>query len=337
MLSCLDTWIGQSDDSTSDSGVYINDLPGLELKRFVNLLNEDDTTIDLIWAKIKANALRRFYTDVNAGLAKRYRIKTVSKSIDLGRVIDTSQTTASGTNYQGIVYELNQSGALYTPSNLKMISVQSVKIYLSSAVNTTVKVFDLDTMEQLYTSSVTGVQGWNTVNVNTQFDAYRVFICYDATTVTAVKLDVSGLSECYNCQGVLKGASSTIADPYTVTKGGNSFGLSVVLSENCSFNKLICNNKVNFTSSLLYCLGIAFIDEVMGSSSLNRTTLSDREQLKELKNDFMLKYTGGETGTDRLMMSVPSELKQAIEGINLMEDDSCLECNSLVSSTYAIV
>lgn len=339
MLTCLNNWIGmqQCEDSSSDSGVFINDLPGLESSRFADLTNEDDVSVDLIWAKIKANGLRRFYTDVTAEFAKRYRLKSIVRSLDLGRIIDTSSTTAAGANYRGMVYELNLEHAIFTQSHLKMISVQSVDIYLSNDANTTVKVFDLDTREELYSLAVTGVAGWNRVSVKTTFDAYRIFICYDATNVTGVKLDVSKLSQCYECQGVLRGASSTIADPYTVTKGDNSFGMSAVISEVCSFNKIICNNKEIFTSSLLYAFGIAFIDEVMGNTSINRTTTADRESLKELRMDFMLKYMGGSTGTDALMLRIPSELKQVIAGINLQERDICLECNSEISTTYAKV
>lgn len=339
IYTCLNNWIGVNDGSsnTSDSGVYINDLSGVELLRLNQLINDDDSDYSSIWEKVRDSALRKFSSDVTAEFSKRYKLKSINQSLDFGRIVDTSTTTASGAFYRGFIKELNDSSANYTESNLKLLSIGTVKIYMSSAESTTVKVFDLDTKEELYTTSVTGVIGWNTVKINQQFDSYRVFVCYDSTNITSVKLDVSQLSTICVCDGNIRGASATIADPYTVTKGNDSFGLSAVISEQCSFQKLICNNKYNFTTPLLYLMGIALCNEALFSDTISPITTSDRPRVLEFKTRLELDYYGGQRGDEGNAMKVKGALETAIEGVNLNLDDECLECNATMNSTYAKV
>lgn len=338
IYTCLNNWIGLQDcnDSSSDSGVLINDLPGMELLRIVDVTNDDDPTPSEIFNKIRNNALRRLSVDITAEFSKRYRLKTIHQSLDVGRIIDTTSTTAQGAEYRGIIYELNTAESYYTNSNLKLINIQTLSFYSPIATTLDFKVFDLDLNSELFTSSESVVIGWNVVKVNQSFDARRILVAYDSTSIDSVKLDVSRIPN-YYCDGQLHGASSDISDPYTVTKGSNSFGLSAVISEHCTYERLVCNNKDNFTTPYLYLLGMSAIDEALTTTSLNMTSTTDRGIMQELKLKFQLDYSGGTTGNDTVAVKVDGALEQSIDGVNLNQNDGCLECGSELRTNYATV
>lgn len=334
-LSCLEDWIGVRgcNGNTSESGVYLNDLPGIELRIIDEVANEEDVNFAGVWAKVQINGLNRFSTDVIAAFSKKYRIKTLIQGIQIGKDITTSSTTAAAAQYRGFILELNNADDHYVMSNLQVIYLQKLSLYLPSALNTTLKVFDLDLGIELFTSSLTGASGWNEINVNTTFTARRVFCCYNSTGIASTLLDLTyvGSHDCFcNCGVTIDGAYAATGTPTTITEGNNSFGLSGVFSVQCKYDNLVCNNRELFTQPLLYALGIAFLDEAIYSPRLNRWTTTDARKMKLLRQEYEAKYKGGTITDADISMTYPGELTTAIDGITLDLKDCCLECNQQI-------
>lgn len=331
-FTCLEDWIGirGCSGASSDSGLYLNDLPGIELRMIDEVANEDQVNFSGVWTEIQNRALARFSTDVISAFSKKYRLKTLTQGIDIGKYIDTTLTTASGSQYRGFILELNNADNTLVRSNLQTIYIQKLSIYLASAVDTELKVYDLDLGEQLWAYSLTGSAGWNDVNVNETFTAQRLFCCYTANNVTSVELDINDLQHCgcfCNCDADITGAYSSSTTPTTITEGHNSFGLTGVFSVQCKYDNLVCNNREVFTQPLLYCLGIEFMTEVIYSSRLNRWTTTDAKKAKMLRQEFEAKYKGGQIDDGGIVMNYSGELTTAIDGISLNLADCCLECN----------
>lgn len=331
-FSCLEDWIGVQgcNGNTSNSGVYLNDLAGIELRNIDEIANEEQVNFSGVWDDIQTRALNRFQTDVISGFSKKYRLKMLTQGIDVGKEIDTTVTTASGAQYRGLKLELNDESDKYAMSNLQVIYIQKIRLYLSGAVNTTLKVYDLDLGTQLYSSALTGSAGWNEVNVNTIFTARRIYVCYDATTVTSVKLDLTDLESCgcfCNCGVDIDGAYSATASPTTLTSTDTSYGLSLVFSVQCKYDNLVCNNRELFTQPLLYCLGIEFCTEAIYSPRMNRWTTTDAKKMKMLRQEFEAKYKGGTIDDGGIIMSYSGELSTVLDSIQMDMSDCCLECN----------
>lgn len=333
-LSCLIDHIGIEGCSqdTPVSGLYINRLPGIELKALDKVATNDQANFTGVWDDVQERAVRRLRNEANAEFKKRYKLKTITQSVDVEKKIDASTTTASAASYRGYVLELNKEEHNYVASNLQGIYIQTLPLYLSGAVNTTVKIWDLDTKTELFTLAVTGALGWNTVRVDETFTARRIYVAYDATNVTSVEQDITKLRQavlyhnhetedeyhclCYSWSNLnieIRGATSTIADKFTITYGEDTFGLSGIFSVLCSYDALICNNLTVFETALWYLLASEFCFERQFTSRINEYTAFDKNKAKDLKEEYEKRYM--------------DELEVAIGGIDLDLRDLCLVCN----------
>ncbi len=349
-LNCLKSHIGVQGCTTTtpNSGIFVNQLPGVELEMIDKLADEQQVDFNGVYDDIEERAVRRLSTDVNAEFKKRYKIKNITQSIDLEREVDTTSTTAAGVFYRGFTLELDRTDDNFAWSNLETIHIQTLSLYFTSTNATTIKIFDIVTGTELYTQSVAAPAsiGWTVIDVYQTFSQRRIFIAYDATLLAGVNFDVTDLRNginrsqdgcsvvCFSCGGSnrnaeLRAGQATIATTITesdITFGDDLFGLSGVWSVVCSFDSLVCNNKDPFTTSLWYLLGIELMNERLYSSRLNEFTAFGRNKAKELRNMYEVKYRGGTIDE----ITHEGELLMAIEGINLNLNDYCLQCNEPV-------
>jgi hypothetical protein len=320
------------------SDLYINRFPGIELKALDKIATQDQVNFQGVWADIQKRAISRFRNEVIKMFKKRYKLKTITQSVDIEKKIDTSSTTAAATEYRGYTLELNRENDIYVASNLQSQYIQTLPLWLPGAINTTVKIYDLDTELELFSLAVTGASGWNTVRVDSTFTARRLYVVYDATAIASVEQDISQLRQavlygndgnyclCYSSSNVnleIRGASSTIADKFNITYGNDTFGLSGILSILCSFDALICNNLSTFEMPFAYTACSEFCFERQFTSRLNEFTTFGKDKAKELREEYDKRFL--------------DELETAVDGINLDLKDHCLECNDTFRFADAIL
>lgn len=345
-MNCLIDYIGlqDCDGATSLSGMYINQLPGVELKMIDYIANEEQVNYSGVWSDVQQRAKERFRNDVISEFGKRYKIKTIYNSIDLEKIVDTTLTTAMAAEYRGFSIELNEANDDYVRTNLQVIHIQTLFLYLQANGNTSIKFYDLDTNQLLLTKTVTGVAGWNTINVFTSFDTKRLFVGYDSTAINSVTKDVSDIDNldfidgsylywdgcgCNNAY-MFNGAKATTASPYSITKGIDSFGLSGIWSIRCQYDNIVCNNLEAFKGAWLYCLGAELMKERIYSSRLNEFTVFDKNKAKDLLKLFEAMYRGGVVDD----VNYTGELFNTINSINLSSVDCCLECVAPFTQTW---
>ena len=332
-MDCLLNYIGlQGCGSTiPDSGLYVNDLAGIQLRQVNEIANEDQQNYTGVWDKIQRRSLKIFEKDVRVAFRQKYRIKGVTQSLNIGRLIDTAITKSQSAEYRGLTVELNQETDNWVDSNFQVINIQKINIYVPGAETFDVKIYDLDTEEELFTKEVTTTAaGWTAVNVNDYFlSSRRIFIAYDCTGIDSVKLDLDdhNLDHIGDCQARVRGACSTTGDPSNITVDtNNSHGLSVIFSVQCKYDVVVCNNKEVFAQSLLYLLGSQLMFEQLNSSAVNRWTMLDNERAKFLHGYYKAMYEGGIFTDGDQEHEFSGELNDAIEIINLDSADCCLDC-----------
>jgi hypothetical protein len=339
-LNCLIGHIGIEGcaGETPVSNLFINRLPGIELKALDKIATQDQVNFQGVWEDIQERSVRRFRNEAIKMFKKRYKLKTITQSVDVEKLIDTSSSTAMATEYRGYTLELNREGNDYAASNMQSVYIQTLPLWLPGAVNSTVKIYDLDTETELFTKAVTGVSGWNTVRVDQTFSANRLYVAYDSTLVNSTGQNISKLKQavlygndsnyclCYSWTNLnieIKGAKSTIADKFNITYGNDTFGLSGIFSVLCSFDNLICNNLSVFETPLWYLEGAEFCFERQFTSRLNEFTTFNKDKAKELREEYEERFR--------------SELETVIEGIDLDLKDYCLECNEQFRYADAIL
>ncbi|GEM_PF-6552378 len=345
-MNCLEDYIGLNHCSvltTPESGLYLNDLPGVEIANIDAIANSEQSTFVGVWEEIQKRALARFKTDVIAEFGKRYRLRQVQQTVNMEKIIDTNTITAAAAQWRGYIIELNRENDDYVYSNMQVLAVQYLYLYLGGIGNIPIRIFDLETGEALYSSTLSGVAGWNTILVNRLFIGRRFFLCYDATAVNSVELDITKFHldnvayfnqdwyhTYWNCTGSIsrmRGAYSPNTSTVTaITESNNTYGFSGIWSVKCAYDSVVCYNKELFAQALLYCLGSELMTERINSSRINRWTTVDKPKAIELRKYFEAKYKGGVYDD----ITFEGELCLAIYGIDLNKYDACLQCDNII-------
>lgn len=345
-MECFRDYIGLEGCSviTPESGLFVNQLPGIELKLFEKLADEQQVNFVGVYNDIQTRAIQRFKTDIRSEFRKRYQLKSITQSIDIGKAVGTT-TTALAVEYRGFTLELDRHDDRFAYSNLQAIRIPEVSLFFTDTVATTIKIFDMDLGTELFSKAVSAPAstGFTTITVNETFVARRLFVAYDATLMAGQNLDIKNLRNAtissqngcnyasYSCGGnrnaELRAGQATIAPTITesaITFGNDTFGLSGVWSVICDWETFICNNRDSFKNAFWYLLGAETMSERLNSNRLNEFTSFDRETAANLRKQFEIKYRGGEIDD----IHEDGELNVVIDGIDVNLADYCIICNN---------
>ena len=346
-MECFRDYIGLEGCTTTtpDSGLFINQLPGIELELFDKLADPQQLNFTGVFDDIQTRAIRRFKTDINSEFKKRYQLKSITQSIDIGKDIGTTTTALAG-DYRGFTLELDRQGGTSAYSNLQSIRIQELNLYFTSTNATTIKIFDMDLGTELHTQAVVAPAsiGFTQIKIFKTFTARRLFVAYDATLLTGQLLDINLLQNAilsgqgaryasYACGGnrnaEIRAGSATIAATITesdITIGEDTYGLSGVFSVICDWETFVCNNRDTFCNAWWYLLGIETMTERLYSSRLNEFTTFDRQKAAELRKMYEIKYKGGKIDD----IFEEGELPLVLDGIDVNLADYCIICNDVI-------
>ncbi len=335
-MKCLENYIGinYTGAPVPDSGLYVNQLPGISLKAIDKTANEDQITFTGVWADVQNRSLKKFDSAIINYFAKKWQLRVVHESIQLPNSylgLDVTQQTPAAAGYRGITYDLG-----YQASPMASIHIETLQIYLL-AVQATVtfkvwEVIDNQNANLLDTITLTGGSvGWNTVKVNKDYSAWKIFVGYEATTIDSIWLPLNRSYDMFNqqsliswptgspCKAWLFGAQSD--EPYAnLTELNNTFGLSGQIGTACAFDNIICAWKQKFATALWYNHGAELMIERIFSDRLNRYTTIDLKKAQELQKYF------ADTASN--------ELATTLDGIDLVTWDCCLNCNAPVQLVH---
>lgn len=352
-MQCMKDYIGLfygCGGQTPLSGMYMTNLPGIEFSNIDGIANADQINWSGLWSDLQTTAIDTFREEIINEFNKRYKLKQITQTVDLGANINTTVLTAPIANTtNGLLIELMDQGGQCIGSNFSSIYIQSIKFYWYGTNGTptlTLNFQDADLLTTELTLNVSNVtQGWNTVNVDQYFNAKRLYVLASGNFSNYVQQDLSlfnldnfgtfswGFGTDYSYLYINYGScgiSSRIngvtynSSTNTAVKGSNCFGMSAILSTKCTYDSLVCANKKHFASVWQHCLAIELLNYRINSSRLNRWTSIDKKQAIELQRLFTLKYRGG---MDDARLEYPGKLKLAVEDIRLNDNDGCLRPN----------
>lgn len=341
-MECFRDYIGLEGCSTTtpESGLFINQLPGIELKLFDKLADEQQVNFTGVYNDIQTRAIQRFKTDIRSEFKKRYQLKSITQSIDIGRDIDISNITVAAAQERGFTIELDRHDDRFAHSNLQAIRIPEVSLLFTSLNPTTIQITDMDIGTVLFTKAVAAPAstGWVVIPINETFTSRRIAVSYDATLLDGVELDITNLRNSllssqnghiyYDCGGnrnaELRAGELPIGGGVdNIVFGDNTFGLTGIWSVICDWETFVCNNRDSFKNAFWYLLGAETMWERLNSNRLNEFTAFDRETAASLRKQFEIKYRGG-TIDD---IKEEGELPLVISGIDVNTSDYCIICN----------
>ena len=312
MIDCLSNYIGVRSlppYEDPDSGYYINDLQGLTTQQLEDISDDEDHyEVRLAWDDIYNRSSRLLETDIKTALRKYFKRYSFIANGITGQLTDNISTTA-GSTYNGWWFNLGEQS-----KNL-VLNISTFDIYLNTAANFNIYIYDLNSGKKLSEVAYAGVVGLNTFRVNKNYSVNRysnIYICYDAAAVSVLKMTE------YKPMGFTR--SVDVAKTAAIINdnvSGADTGISVIFNLECSVSNFVCQRIDSFKDAFLYKLGVEFCNERIYSDRINRWTLMDREDAEKLRAEFIEEY-------NRL-------IEAALKDLKITESDECFECNKAVN------
>lgn len=309
----------------------LNSLPGISLKAFGQVANNEQGDWRGVWDDINERAGARLHNEILSRLSTRYKILRVKRTLDT-KGYDTTAAAAANTE-KGILVRCDWFDTdNWQLSPFQTVNVQSVRFYYdNTSVATSVTInfnevsmngdtfTTVDTLHSITVQFADLTAGWNEIVINQQFNVANLAIVFNSNNINTVTYDSDEINNiwgncCYTCFntecGQIKGAN-----------GGNSVtditGLQAVITIGCSYDAAICSNKLLFSQAYWYTLGAEFMSERIYSDRVNFLTTVKRDDAEKLR--------------DAYSADADKYLQNALDGLTF-ECDICLECNSMVST-----
>lgn len=313
MISCLTNYIGLRDVQTEpESGLYLNDLPGITTEQFELSRSLEVAVISEEWTALESRAIRGFEKDLKFRLRKYFKNHSIISSESTGYIDDNVLVSHGAGVYSGVLIDF------YGQSPNLKISIENVKLNLTAGATFNIKIFDANIGTELFTDSVTGVAGINTFKVQEEysvFDHNRIFVCYD--TVQPYKM--------YDVPAPWSVSSQKISTGATVLHddlSSDGTGIAVNYNVKCGIDEFVCNRLSLFQEAFLYKLGIEFLQQSKYSDRFNRYTLLGEDKRNEMMTDYKEQY-------ENLVSS-------AFHDIKVNDDGVCFICNKAITQKVLI-
>lgn len=335
-MGCLNDYIGIrwcGGSASAPSSLYINDLPGLSIKQFNSITDEENSTFLSVWNNIQSRAEKRFTLDVREAMGAKYRLKSLAQGVNLGKIplyddyLNNLVTVPQGSSNFLHIDLVNNYDTEYTPSPLLQVHIQTISFYnpageLSVGDLMELNIYDSNALgsDPLYTNSTYAIyqEGWNDFEVNQTFPAtstsqqpIQLHLSFGAIgfDVDTMKVKLNNNIQNLSCCGVKVYAN---LEEESLTY---SAGITATFNVTCSWEGLICQNKNLFSRAFWYLCGIEFLTELIYSTTLSKWTTIGMNQMKDLRAEYEVEYQ--------------KSLKQVADGMYL-DCDCCLDCASPV-------
>lgn len=310
-MNCYQNYIGIDRSLASRSGLYVTDLPGVDIRVLDALTKKEQADYTEFWERI----LDRAWTTLTADLsAQMQRIFHVDYKL-LSRETSQFQAEVNDTDERaGILlrFDLPKYAVLHVIS----VGIIAEESYESPAF--TIQFLDQDQNgELLHEVAEEITAGRQVINIDRDFETDQLFVSYDAVAYLLRKTDNkeynTGLAywDKVFCQidcGTLTGDVRQIA-------GG---GLNVKFNVRCSVEKYLCENINLFRTALWWRTGLELVKERRYGNKLNEYTTMSFQDAENMEGMYQLEYD--------------KELKNAIGSQRIYEDPICFQCNSGVSA-----
>lgn len=335
-MECLEGYIGIKGCNSPEplSGLYVNELPGINLKSVVDIADEDQKTYLGVWADVEKRTLRKFSTILTAFFKTRYKLKLLFDRVRIGETLDVSAPIPSANDLRGLQIEINGNSTYPRVSPLVTVCFNNMQYY-STDIKTGAKFYIRNNGVQLKEYTRNLVVGWNSLDFEYCIPASEIIgvmdLVVDANTITETVDTTIGeptssggccsccISTC--CSGDIKGIVFDNATSVTTYENNNGHGFRGFISMECKYDGLVCANKDLFASALWYMLGEEMMIERIYSDTINKYTTVGKGDAKELRDYYKLQ--------------VDAEL-ELVTDIDLNRSDCCLECNDQVLETPTI-
>jgi hypothetical protein len=314
-VSCFDSYITINSDTPSRSGLYASDLPGIDTNLLDGIARSITDDHDDIWATIYKRAKNNLISDISMNLQKKFFVDAKIISRETSSYQSAYNT---GSSLAGVTLEFTLPR--YAKLHIISVGAYSQSSYASGAV---VKIYDTDENGELLATVAQAITtGRNVMNVDTDFEADKVFVSYNPATYSFKKTENKSYRTPYNFFDSVTCDFNFSNDYHGSVVQIHNGGLDVKYLVYCSAEKFVCENIKLFESALLYKIGYEITVERRLGERINEFTILSKERWDELESFYRKQYE--------------QDLMNSIKSQNIHEDEVCFACKNVVNYDYQI-
>lgn len=327
-MGCLDNLIAMDGSCSAGSGrVYLKSI-GIHESELVQYLAQEEESVEEMIANIAPAATAQLMTDTLGAIAPRIKPKTFIDRDRIGQPNDKREAiTATASTDHGLVIDV------FAPrSNIK-IQISELAVWSQATGMVTLTLRDVTDGRTLTTTTISAVAGEFTrkeVDIVVQGLRRRTRILITSDMGGWYKCDThSGCGPCTGgtySHGILTAYGASIGQATTLTysnlaKGGETGGISAVVSVACDHTAYLCEVKEALAMPMLYLQGAMLMQRGLDNVERLNTRTINAERLQERILHYAEQYR--------------ASLGQLLTNMPLPMDDLCYVCNT--SSRTAIV
>lgn len=302
--TCFNNFIGVKclTTGTPTSGLYINDLEGLNLKYAANIADSDYISgLQFLNDKIQF-ATKLVISDLTRYSLPYFRINSVVDELSVGDWANNTLATANVD--RGVHLQIKRSRML-------RINISNIKIKLGNANTSHVVYIEDGTNSENY-SFTTDANGEAEINLNFTSTTQDVYVYMDNTSINVNNSSIKTGCGCSSKSGQYLSA-------YGWNGSGNSnstYGLKIQATAVCDNDEFACVLGPKLGLPILYRSGIEILHEAVATDRLNSLTLLDTDKINFLLENWTAEY-------DKQMKMLIESLPQLLRRI----DECCIVCN----------
>lgn len=304
-MACYTDYITIDSSIPSRSGLYAVDLPGVDILLLDSLAKKEQADYKALYASIYKRSWDNLVSDVEKALQSKFYVDKKILSRETSEFLTTTHTGGE----VRIRIELPKYARLHIIS----IGIKAVNAQASPEAEF---LFTDENEETLYSKESELVAGYNTINIDQDFEVNDLTISYDGVESYQTKNKYYPGYRYYSeifCE-------FDCADNFYPGKVDQLYGggLNIKYNVVCSVEKYICDNINLFKQALYYRLGLELVVERRFGNRINEFTTMTTEDAEKLQEFFNTQFQ--------------QELLNATKAVNIKEDPICFNCKSSVSS-----
>ena len=164
---------------------------------------------------------------------------------------------------------------------------ETANIHIVSGSTFEIKIFDAITGEELFYTGYSVTTGLNEYRILFRLPIWKyrkVFIGYDANAISVKQVDRFD-------RNLGTTSANHVSKSGSVTSGNitsSNTGMILTYNVECSVDNFICQRIDLFKNALLFKNGIEFCNEQIYSDRINRWTLLNKEDAKDLRDNLLI-------------------------------------------------
>ena len=294
----------------SDSGIYVNDLSGMNLQLINEVLGKDETNVNTFLQDIQNSCAIELINDFTVLQRERLNSKALLSNFNVGtKLADIRNKETKRSRFVGFQIKPHESNSIKV--SLSQIGVQfdtaeTINIYFYSS--TSLAPVKIQSITNTKLSSVE----WFTLTdfvaeyiSETQGSGAEYYIGYYEEDLTGQAIETS--LACGTCGNAPKKiwskyldlypievesghtyASKELFDVESVGMTTSTYGLHLKVNAQCDVTEAICANKLLFSNALQKKIAIRLFWEAFNSDRINRTTFINKADAQMMAEKYEL-------------------------------------------------